>query len=842
MTEIVVSGQKFKIAGDTPTSQEQLAIETFLGARNMADEKTGSPILDQGEFTITPEDVLTDAQKGKYNKDTEDYLAGPDFKRIVAEVGLAIAGGIAGAALAPVTGGGSLIATAGLAARVARIARPLLNINANTVRKIGYATTGAAAGGGTGAAVAQAWDPKESIVKEVARGAAQGAFGEILGFGLAGGLSKMYNKVATGSVNKLQTADAAVKVFERQKAYYQLLGQVGTGAKLTTKQLAEFKKKYPGLTTDQIKNLSDAGRAQKTITSLEQKYGGDFLDQVKAGSITPAMITENAVVDQLQSIAETSLFGAGRMRAASGGARLSLVSGIDELVENSLKAVDSEVIDPQAFGIMIQNVLKNSQQLHTRIVSQGFNKINQRIGDQVLETLQTNTGKIKVWNAQEGVTESVDNLRKFSIDRLKKLADDPFASDFSDATELLTKTMNAVPGNANFRQIQAAYERVGQSSVVSVEGSKVKAELLKRLAAYLEKAPLPTALRSQRSDLVDLFKLGNNNFNKQLFKSIASKEFGQEKIGEMILRANQKSVTDEFLDIIRAKTKAGTSLIPKAEQDKMISGIKGHFFKRFLDKTTRNDAQYTYLDAAAARKFVKDDYAPFIEKGGLINKTEARMLDEYVEALRFAEGKIFRPGTTGKGRGTIFIQLKEAGAISQLGGALALGTGTLDVGSAGVFILGPAALARLFSNPKLMKLVTEGMKGTTTGNVANYTRYMSQLGSGLVGANIITEEQNAIVQSNIEANQDTLAQMFKGEYKGMDVVPEENPGDGEPIQIRLETSTPQSEDPAVASVPLPEVGRANLPMSNNNMERMQLAQTLNLFNKGGIVSAKKVNS
>ena len=141
-----------------------------------------------------------------------------------------------------------------------------------------------------------------------------------------------------------------------------------------------------------------------------------------------------------------------------------------------------------------------------------------------------------------------------------------------------------------------------------------------------------------------------------------------------------------------------------------------------------------------------------------------------------------------------------------------------------------------------MKLVTEGMKGTTTGNVANYTRYMSQLGSGLVGANIITEEQNAIVQSNIEANQDTLAQMFKGEYKGMDVVPEENPGDGEPIQIRLETSTPQSEDPAVASVPLPEVGRANLPMSNNNMERMQLAQTLNLFNKGGIVSAKKVNS
>ena len=63
-------------------------------------------------------------------------------------------------------------------------------------------------------------------------------------------------------------------------------------------------------------------------------------------------------------------------------------------------------------------------------------------------------------------------------------------------------------------------------------------------------------------------------------------------------------------------------------------------------------------------------------------------MDEYVEALKYAEGKIFRPGTTGKGRGTIFIQLKEAGAISQLGGAIALGgTGYVDPGTAGVFIL-----------------------------------------------------------------------------------------------------------------------------------------------------------
>ena len=46
---------------------------------------------------ISPEDVLLDAEKGKYNKDTESFLKSPTFMRIVTEVGLSIAGGVADA-------------------------------------------------------------------------------------------------------------------------------------------------------------------------------------------------------------------------------------------------------------------------------------------------------------------------------------------------------------------------------------------------------------------------------------------------------------------------------------------------------------------------------------------------------------------------------------------------------------------------------------------------------------------------------------------------------------------------------------------------------------------------
>ena len=135
MGEIVVSDQKFRIAGDEPTEKEALAIESYFGAKSLKG-KDGISFDEELEMMITPQDVLSDAQKGKYNKDTESFLKSPAFGRIVTEVGLSIAGGLAGIAMAPISGGSSLAVTATMAARVARIARPLLNISAGTVGKV----------------------------------------------------------------------------------------------------------------------------------------------------------------------------------------------------------------------------------------------------------------------------------------------------------------------------------------------------------------------------------------------------------------------------------------------------------------------------------------------------------------------------------------------------------------------------------------------------------------------------------------------------------------------------------------------------------------------------------
>jgi len=97
MGEIVVHGQKFTIKGDTPTPTEQVAIDSFLDFRENTSGLTGNKAFDeQGVLTLSPEEVLSEANKGKYNKDTESFLGSPSFKRLVTEVGLSIAGGIAG--------------------------------------------------------------------------------------------------------------------------------------------------------------------------------------------------------------------------------------------------------------------------------------------------------------------------------------------------------------------------------------------------------------------------------------------------------------------------------------------------------------------------------------------------------------------------------------------------------------------------------------------------------------------------------------------------------------------------------------------------------------------------
>lgn len=869
MAEIVVAGQTFEIKGTQPTPQEQVAIDTFLQARNLDDEKTGIQDIDEGQVFITPEDILTDAQKGKYNQDTESFLSSPSFKRIITEVGLSIAGGIAGAAAAPFSGGSSLALTAISAARIARIARPLLNISANTVGKIGRATVGAAAGGGSGAAIAQAFDPKEDIVKEVARGAIQGAFGEVLGFGMAGALSKGYNKVAGQKIQMIKGGRAASQTILRQKAYYSLLEKAAGGQKITDDLIAQTQTKIGGKITDeQLKILKNPELASRNAENLMTERGADFFKRVDEGTLTPALVTENNMIDTLESIIGASFFGGGKMLTAKEGARLGLLGSMDEFVEQVVKGVDKDVLDPNTLNTLIQAAVTRSNVSYNRFLDDGYKKIYPLLAE---ATEQTVNGKIipkpgygidlswdgvrknYVFNSRTRRTEDAVSLKTLLSQEGRRLERYRQKAGTEDAVDLIND-LKTMPNQSTFGEVLTEYRQLSRNlsrGGSSPEYQQVGRGIQKLLKAELDKMPLPQQIRAEYNKLSNLSKMGNDMFNDGIFHRISKTGIGQKKVLDQILVKGKNDVAEDFLrkldmtdtGIVAGQKGAGQRLLEIGEANKIKDGIRGQFIKKFIDDSTDLKDQYIYLRSDKARNFVERDFKEFIEKGGLLTKAQAGHLKEFTNALKFADGAITAPGAKA-GRGTIFIQLKEMGALTQMG-AVALGTGGyVDPGSAMAFVFAPAALSRVFTNPRLMKFLIDGTKGAKSRNFNQFSRFMGQFGSALVSEGLIDEEQNSMVQANIKANENNFDKIFKGQMPDNTFFTTEetyNPTKEDPITVDL--NQPQATNVVATSprntsnIPLPNVTPSNLPMGGQS--NTELAQALNLFNKGGIVSAKK---
>ena len=101
---------------------------------------------------------------GEAENETENFFKTPAFGRLVLEAGLSIGGAVA-------TGG---LALPAIAARAGFLARPFLT-------QLAKSALGSAAGGGSGAAIAQTFDPRENVGKEIVRGATEGALAEIVG-------------------------------------------------------------------------------------------------------------------------------------------------------------------------------------------------------------------------------------------------------------------------------------------------------------------------------------------------------------------------------------------------------------------------------------------------------------------------------------------------------------------------------------------------------------------------------------------------------------------------------------------------------------------------------------
>ena len=319
---------------------------------------------------------------------------------------------------------------------------------------------------------------------------------------------------------------------------------------------------------------------------------------------------------------------------------------------------------------------------------------------------------------------------------------------------------------------------------------------------------------------------------------------GQETIYKQIVATNKESYYDEFFKVLdESKTTINGKTYDVFPNKALIKdSVRGQFFKDFLNNSRDLSGQYPVLSRGNATKFL-NQHRFLMKKDGFLTKTQSDAIEDYTKSINILEGKIKQASEAGSNP-VMFLQLNQAGALSQGLGLFLGGTGSIDPGTVAFFVLGPAGIARAFSSPKITNLLINGLggKGLTIDSTQKLTRYFGQLSSALVDEGLMAAEDATAMMSEIEGNKTQYDNFFRtGILEGAqgDILP--NPEATPPIEVNTGRGrTIVNEPPAdTANIPLPEVGRSNLPLGGAQQSNLELYNAL--FHKGGIVDAKKIN-
>lgn len=758
------------IEGDKPNEQE---IEVF---------KRMLAVKESGKLVDAPAEEVT-----------ESFLTSPKFGRILTEVGLAIGGSIA-------TGG---LALPGLALRAGMLARPFLT-------QLAKSSIGAGVGGGTGAAVAQTFDPKEDVIKEILRASMEGALGEAIGGPVVIKGGQLVGKVL-GSRNPKQFNDLLDGAEAAENALKEKSSQI-------LKDPIKFAEKY-GLKTD-AKNIEKLTSAAKEMSQ----------------GLTPGVKSSNRTLEIIENISQKSLIGGGAITK-----RYEAAKSIGDLVAKDMLDQYKVVANEADLGKLFFESLGGARGAFDTTK----NKLYQAVDDILIKngakgtevipvesSLRKSVNELKDFYSETGIPDNIapvikkmeDNLRdrggKYSfsqIDKLRKsLVDTQFNTTGKEAKAQvgkLIKTVDDVLTDPKLKEVipQEAVEALGKANTFFREGNDVFTRGI--TANMLKKAGEDGLILGKDAKAI-----------QQVFKTIA----GQDNV------TTTKALFREIDALTGKNIKAGDGftaikgiidpatnkpMLTIAQANKLKDSFKGQFLANALraseDGSTQFGSFYNAKKFEDALTKGEGKLKDFLFKG-----KDKAALDNLQNTLAFAQGDLSRlPGLPGG----IFIQLKQAGAAGTI---LSLGSVGGAAGVAGVMgglvpaagiLLAPAIASKIMLNPKFSNLVfKESAKLVAKGE--NTPSKMGVLYRQIIGRmltdGLITKEER----------DDALAQVDNMQRQ---IIRQDN-------RSQAQMSLPQNIQ--TSNFPVIQTGGGAAPTGGSNTE---LASALNLFNKGGIVSARK---
>ncbi len=790
-----------EIQGDTPTDQEATDIKKALTTLNI--ESVGNSIGDQ---------------------EAKQYSDSPSFGRILTEVGGSIIGSIA-------TGGFTL---PGIVRNVGMRSMPFL-------RALAKASAGSAAGGGAGAAVAQTFDPKEDVVKEIARAAGEGALGEAVGAPLAIKAAPIIGKILGKPrqfAEVLQGSEIAEQSL-KNKSYEILYG----------KETAETLMKLSP--ADQAKAIKDMVPDDEIIKKYmkDRKISPDRFETLRKSAIeaqkglTPAFKTNNQGINIAETIISKSLLGGAgfgaRYRALKNIGDKVAYDTVQELTQGSLSRNKSEV------GTMFLNMFNNANALFKTASNSMYQKVDDLLGKAKVQPTLSIFQKV---GTQNSLSETVATLQKnisegLGSGRLNPIK--PYVDDLAaDLNKLADPSLNN--GLVSYKQLSkirsdlAAGRQILKAQKVPLDDLNDMQNLIKTMDGmlspeFLRKSGLNPKAAEALEEAKAFYEQGMNVFARGTTVAILAKGARETAdLGTVFSRITDGEKTDLLGRVLNdiealpqltknpAFKEAIGNAITKKEADTLKESLRGHYLQNMLAKSFTEDVQFGGF--YNIRKFTTalDNNRETLE---LLfkNKDDIIKLEKLKTTLGFAQGRISDISGI---PGGVLIQLKQAGAAGQLlqyGGGL-LSPANVAVGGAAAVggivpalgvIIAPKYVGKVMLDPKFQELAFKSAVKPLIEKANTPTRMQSvynQMLGRLVTLGVIPEAEAAEVKDGIQSYLDAIEQQK-----------------------------------SQRAVPLPDVQPTNFPVINQggsavgstDASNPELAQALNLFNKGGIVSAKK---
>jgi hypothetical protein len=574
----------------------------------------------------------------------EEYLRSPEFGRLALE----ITGGVVGATIAPHIAGPVYLA------RAITIARPAL-------QKLATRMIGAGTGEGSAAGIAQFFDPKESVAREVLRASAQGITGE--GFGAV--VNKAIAKALGRNKKLIDGAEEAVTTIEKQK--------------------------------------------QKILKSPDS-YSKRVQEAARTGNLTPALLQEGQLIDVAENIAELSLVGSGAIRYTREGAETIATSGVDDFLKQ-FKVVADDV----EMGTLFQKLLKQDVDLFKSVSKGNYKAVDKALqSDKFANNFQVDLTDLRTWARDE-----IKNLGgKRQSAKLRG-----FLQDIIDENNYISfKRANTLRGDFLETSREFTTESLGKKK------GRLAAIASTDITKAMEEAAVPDKVKKLLDKANKHYREGAEVFNTKLFSKII--DSNPEKVYQAIVAAgDQPTLMKKTLEIINKRIK------DPAKKANLITSIRGQFLSDAFSKSGKEMSQYgRQIDAKKLRNFLEKKEM-FVKE--LFTPNQIKNLKEFENALSFSQGVLKKKGGI---TGGIFIQMKQSGAIMGLAGLAGGGYATAGTGGiAAALILGPAAISKAFTSPKVIKALTLGIKHNQDPSLAG--RYFYQAVTQMATEGIITQDE-----------------------------------------------------------------------------------------------------